>query len=445
MVVKFLCKPTKRGFTCSAEHAVRFMMLCKARALNPWEGDAFLVGYDTKDGPVFNLITAHQAFIKRAEANPAYNGMGSGVVVISPTDELLDIAGDFVPGDCQLVGGWARVHRKDQEIPTYRRLNLSTFDKGFSVWNTNKAGMIVKCAEADALRSTFPNSCGGMYTEGELAPAQAVPENAEPGKRMSLRGLKHSPSPTDGAPGSSVAPSAQNTGAATVASAGAFPAAAPSNQADAERRNMGPTPVTASDATLPAPVKQSGSGAPGPSADKADATGLPDKADAPKAMSPASAQSIPSQGGGGAPGSAAPPVGKCPQCGAAITNGECRSCGWPTAKVEKRGKRPGPAKPEAAEVPIVGNEFPAGALPAVTPEEARKTAREKAAATVAGMKQDESLAKLVDISGGGDEKARQRWIKAKGVCSFTGLANDADAAMQKRLLSYVLFYELAGE
>lgn len=187
MVVKFLCKPTKRGFTCSAEQAVRFMMLCKARALNPWEGDAFLVGYDGNDGPEFNLITAHQAFLKRAEAHPEFEGMESGVMLMDDNGVITETQGDFIPPKLNLVGGWAKVWRKDRKFPCYRRLNRQVFDKGFSVWKSNPAGMIVKCAEMDSLRSSFPNSLAGMYGEGELGPVQVeshtAPEATPPESR----------------------------------------------------------------------------------------------------------------------------------------------------------------------------------------------------------------------------------------------------------------------
>jgi phage recombination protein Bet len=192
MVIKFLCRPTKSGQRCTEEMAVRFIMMCKARGLNPWEGDAFIVGYDTRDGAEFNLVTAHQAFLKRAEVHPEYDGMESGAVVKhTETEEIRDVDGDFVPDDCTLVGGWAKVYFKNRKIPTYRRLNLNSFDKGVSVWNSNKAGMICKCAEADALRSSFPNSLGGMYMDGEMPTAEATPAatptNGDPPRRMSMQ------------------------------------------------------------------------------------------------------------------------------------------------------------------------------------------------------------------------------------------------------------------
>lgn len=167
LVLRYLCKPTAQGKVCTPEQALKFIMLCAARKLNPWEGDAFLVGFDGKDGPEFNLITAHQAFLKRAEEHPKYAGMESGIIVVRG-EEVVELPGDFHNGDDVLVGGWAKVYRRDRDIPTYRRLKLAVFNTGRSRWNKDPAGMIVKCAEADALRSSFPNTLGGMFSEGEL-------------------------------------------------------------------------------------------------------------------------------------------------------------------------------------------------------------------------------------------------------------------------------------
>jgi phage recombination protein Bet len=167
MVIRFMCKPTKSGKRATMEQALHFCMLCKARGLNPWEGDAFIVGYDTKDGPEFSLLTAHQAFLKRAEVHPEYDGMQSGVIVQRGA-EVLEEEGDFFLDSDVLLGGWSKVLFKTRSTPVYKRLKLSTFNKGFGRWNVDPAGMIVKCAEADGLRSAFPNSLGGMYLEDEM-------------------------------------------------------------------------------------------------------------------------------------------------------------------------------------------------------------------------------------------------------------------------------------
>ena len=181
-ILRYFARPTKQGHMPTHEQAAKFVRLCQARGLNPWEGDAFIVGYDTQDGPEFNLITAHQAFLKRAEVHPEYDGMESGVTVKRPDGTLADQEGDLVDEGQVLVGGWARVHFKQRKVPTYRRSKLTTYSTGRSRWNKDPAGMIVKVAEADALRSSFPTKMGGMFireefdaTESEAAPRAPVP------------------------------------------------------------------------------------------------------------------------------------------------------------------------------------------------------------------------------------------------------------------------------
>lgn len=167
IIQNMVAVPTKSGKTCTERDALRFLMLCQAQRLNPFAGDAYLVGYDSREGPSFSLITAHQAFLKRAETCPEYEGMESGVIILDGNGETVnEREGDFHLESEEVVGGWARVHRKGRK-DTYRRIRLARFNKGFAQWQTDPAGMIVKCAEADALRSTFPTLLGGLYIQGE--------------------------------------------------------------------------------------------------------------------------------------------------------------------------------------------------------------------------------------------------------------------------------------
>lgn len=188
IVTNLICIPTRSGARCSPADAIKFMMMCQARKLNPFEGDAFLQGYDSSNGPTFNLITAHQAFLKRAEVNDEYDGMESGVMIQDEKGEIIELQGDFYPkkGNA-LVGGWARVHLKHRKIPIYRRLDLDVFKKvnregkAYGRWADDPAGMIVKCAEADALRSAFPTMLGNLYLEQEFNPGE---KNVTPAPRI---------------------------------------------------------------------------------------------------------------------------------------------------------------------------------------------------------------------------------------------------------------------
>lgn len=167
-VKRFLVKPTKSGALPTHEDIVQFMMLCQAQGLNPWVRDAFLVGYDGKDGPQFSLITAHQAFLKRAEASHEYDGMESGVVVLGADGAPSYREGDLVLDGEELVGGWARAYRKDRKQPSFDALKLATYNTGRSRWAADPAGMIVKCAEASALRKAFPSNLAGLLIREEM-------------------------------------------------------------------------------------------------------------------------------------------------------------------------------------------------------------------------------------------------------------------------------------
>lgn len=167
--------PTKSGKSCSDRDAIKFMMLCQAQRLNPFAGDCFLIGYDKRnqDGtftPVFSLITAHQSFLKRAETSQEYEGMESGIILQSAEGQVTEREGDFKLAEEKVVGGWAKVYRKGRK-PTYRRLSIAAMKPNYPTpfWEGDKAcGQIVKCAEADALRSTFPTLLGGLYHAGEI-------------------------------------------------------------------------------------------------------------------------------------------------------------------------------------------------------------------------------------------------------------------------------------
>ena len=167
-VQKILCVKTKSGKIAGPDDIIKFMMLCKASGLNPWVNDAYLVGYDTQDGPKYQLITAHQALLKRAELSSEFDGIESGVCVTMKDGTLQERQGDLVlPGET-LVGVWARVHRRDRKIPSYDSLSLKTFSTGKSRWSADPSGMIVKCAEASALRKAFPSTLAQMYCKEEM-------------------------------------------------------------------------------------------------------------------------------------------------------------------------------------------------------------------------------------------------------------------------------------
>jgi phage recombination protein Bet len=167
-VRRFLAQKTKNGFEAPDADVIRFMKLCEAQSLNPWAGDAYLLGYDTKDGPQFSMIVGVSAFLKRAEANPNYEGIESGIVVIDVNGSLQNRTGAIdYPGD-KLIGGWCRVYRSDREHSSEARVKFSVYDTGRSRWAKDQTGMIEKVARVHALRAAFPTDLGTMYVQEEF-------------------------------------------------------------------------------------------------------------------------------------------------------------------------------------------------------------------------------------------------------------------------------------
>jgi phage recombination protein Bet len=167
IVKRLLCKPTRSGRLCSNEDALRFIAQCQARALNPFLGDAYLVGYDNqKTGqPEFSIITSANVFYKRAESSLDFDGMESGVICLGESGEIKDFAGDFFPPGWKPIGGWAIVTKKNRSKPTVSRLRIEAYQKQNEFWTKDPGGMITKCAEVDALRRAFPNNSPGLGLE----------------------------------------------------------------------------------------------------------------------------------------------------------------------------------------------------------------------------------------------------------------------------------------
>lgn len=166
IIERQIANPTKSGKRPTQKEMMDFLMLCRARKLNPFEGDAYLVGYDSGNEAKFSLITSHQALLKRAELSNDFDGMESGLIL----DDMTETEGDFLPPGTKAIGAWARVHRKNRRIPTFRRLNIDKYNKNFGLWKNQAEMMAVKCAEADALRSAFPTTTGGLYIREEMPP-----------------------------------------------------------------------------------------------------------------------------------------------------------------------------------------------------------------------------------------------------------------------------------
>lgn len=145
------------------------LSLIKGRNLNPLANEVYIVAYkNNKTGGVeFSLIVSKEAFLKRAAQSPNYEGFEAGVVVIDENGIQTERKGSLILPTDKLVGGWARVYRKNFKVPVEIYLSLAEYNKGKSTWNTMPATMIRKTALVNALREAFPEDLGNMYTEDD--------------------------------------------------------------------------------------------------------------------------------------------------------------------------------------------------------------------------------------------------------------------------------------
>lgn len=168
MVKQFIAIPTKSGVLPSERDCIRFLMLCRGKRANPFEGDCWILGYDTQAGPSFSLVCGVDLFQKRAEVEKDYDGCESGVIV-ARDDVVVEKPGSFyIPDKETLLGGWARVYRKERGHSEYVTVKLSVYNTDLSRWKKDPAGMIEKVARSQALRKAFPTALGGLYVQEEM-------------------------------------------------------------------------------------------------------------------------------------------------------------------------------------------------------------------------------------------------------------------------------------
>lgn len=153
-----------------------FVHLCRGQGLNPFLKEIYLIKFGQQPA---TFVVSKEAFLKRAEANPQYDGSESGIIVLNKDGELIERKGGFFLKDSeQVVGGWAKVYRKDRKYPsdvqvTFEEYAGRTKDGNLnSNWANRPATMIKKVALVQALREAFPNDLNNLYTEEEQGDIQ---------------------------------------------------------------------------------------------------------------------------------------------------------------------------------------------------------------------------------------------------------------------------------
>ena len=172
------------------KECVTFAALCKSHKIDPFIKEAYLVKYGDKPA---QMIVGKDYWMKQAGAHPQYDGMEAGVTVINRDGEIIRREGTMVGGSTErLIGGWARVFRKDRKVSSYAEVSISEYSTGRSMWKpADKGGkpatMIRKVAVVQALREAFPETFSGLYDSSEMGldnepgtePVEVEPERVE--------------------------------------------------------------------------------------------------------------------------------------------------------------------------------------------------------------------------------------------------------------------------
>lgn len=162
----------------SEEELAYFIATCKERNLNPFTKEVYFIKYGTNPA---QIVVSKDAFMKRAEQNQNFDGFEAGVVIIND-GELQHITGTILPPNATLVGGWAKVYRKDRKFPIEADADFKAYNTGKSMWAKMPALMIRKVALVSAMREAFSENVGGLYTTDEMGqndPIDVTPSESQ--------------------------------------------------------------------------------------------------------------------------------------------------------------------------------------------------------------------------------------------------------------------------
>ena len=150
-----------------------------------------MIKYSERDkaGTVISI----SSFLKAAEINKDYNGCEAGIILRDSGGKLELREGAFLLDDemDKLVGGWAKVYRKNRDRPSYIAVNKTEClrytreGKLTQFWTKEKqASMLRKTALKRALVEAFPSLFAGTMSSDEATePPEAqyeMPENEVP-------------------------------------------------------------------------------------------------------------------------------------------------------------------------------------------------------------------------------------------------------------------------
>ena len=174
-----------------------YMGMCKARGLNPFKRDCYLLKY-TRDDPAATIVSIDY-YRSRAKAQEDCVGWRTGVIVRTAESKNDLREGSLIFDGETLLGGWFRAKPKGWEVEKLWTVGLKRYlkttreGKLTRFWQEDNQGeMICKVAESQGLRRVWPDEFAKLYIEEEIV--QGVPMPKETEEDMMPRVLDDPPS-----------------------------------------------------------------------------------------------------------------------------------------------------------------------------------------------------------------------------------------------------------
>ena len=153
------------------QEVMMFIQMCRYQGLNPFLREAYLIKFGNAPA---TMVTGKDTFVKRAAKSKLCTGYEAGVIVQKEDGTVEYRKGALVLPKETLVGGWARVYRKDWNVPMEITVGLEEYQRYNSKgdlmtnWQKMPATMIRKVALVQALREAIPEEFGGLYSPEEM-------------------------------------------------------------------------------------------------------------------------------------------------------------------------------------------------------------------------------------------------------------------------------------
>ena len=154
------------------QEIVYFMHICKSRGLNPFNKDCYLIKYTQAEGAA--IIVSIEKLRMVARQSDDCVGWEKGVIVKQANGELRYSKGLVLDGET-LLGGYFKAKPKGWEVPFEIEVNIKGYIKKTRdgsvtrFWSPdNQPTMIAKVAEAQGLRTLWPEKTQGLYVTEEI-------------------------------------------------------------------------------------------------------------------------------------------------------------------------------------------------------------------------------------------------------------------------------------